>query len=50
MSASILFVTVLIPIFVALGIVMGKSRAREKARRIAEYRASPESHILNLHD
>jgi hypothetical protein len=34
----------------AIGILMGKKLAKAHARRIEEYRASPESHILNLHD
>jgi hypothetical protein len=34
----------------AIGILMGKKLTKAHARRIEEYRASPESHILNLHD
>jgi hypothetical protein len=33
----------------AIGILMGKNLPKAKARRIAKYRASPESHILDLH-
>jgi hypothetical protein len=34
----------------AIGILMGKKLTKARARRIEEYRASPESHILNLPD
>ncbi len=34
----------------AIGIPMGKKLTKARARQIEEYRASPESHILNLHD
>jgi hypothetical protein len=50
MYAPILFVIILIPIFAGVGIQIGKRRARANARRIEEYRASPQSHLLNLHD
>jgi hypothetical protein len=33
-----------------VGILMGKKLAKANALRIEEYRASPKSHILNLHD
>jgi hypothetical protein len=49
MNAAILFV-ILIPLFALVGIQVGKRRAQANARRIEEYRASPESHILNLRD
>jgi hypothetical protein len=34
----------------ATGLLMGNKLAKAKARRIEKYRASAESHILNLHD
>jgi len=36
------------PIFIAIAIRAGKQRAANRARRIEAYRASPESHLLNL--
>ncbi len=50
MNAAILLEVIFIPVFCAMGIIIGLRRAEERKRRIAAYRASPESHILNLHD
>jgi hypothetical protein len=50
MSTAVLFVTILIPLFAFVGIQFGKRRAQANARRIEDYRASPESHLLNLRD
>jgi hypothetical protein len=50
MSILVLFVIILIPLFALVGIRVGKRRAHADARLIEEYRASPESHLLNLRD
>jgi hypothetical protein len=34
----------------AIGILMVRNLAKANARRIEEYRASPKSDLLNLHD
>jgi hypothetical protein len=47
MESVIVLGIVCIPL---LCVLIARRRAQEKARRIAAYRASPESHILNLHD
>ena len=36
------------PIICLMGVIAGKCRAAERARRIEAYRASPESHLLHL--
>jgi len=50
MNAAVLMEVLLIPIACAIAVIIGRRRAQEKARRVAAYRASSESHILNLHD
>jgi hypothetical protein len=50
MSTLVLLVIILIPLFAFLGIQVGKRRAQAHAHRIEEYRASSESHLLNLRD
>lgn len=49
-SASVLLVIFFLPFCAYIGILVGKRRAAANARRIEEYRTSPESHLLNLHD
>jgi hypothetical protein len=44
------FVVIFIPICAFIGIQAGKRKRMMDARRIAEYRTSPESHLLNLRD
>ena len=51
MAASmvpIMLEILLLPLFVAMAIREGKRQAAERARRLEAYRASPESHLLNL--
>jgi hypothetical protein len=52
--AAVVIVCSLIPIIVVMGaligIWMGQQLAETRRRRREEYRASPRSHILNLHD
>lgn len=38
----------LIPIMAGIGLLAGRWYVKANRRRIEEYRASPESHILNL--
>jgi len=44
----------LMPLFVVMcgtvGVLMGRELAKNRRRRMEEYRHSPESHILNLRD
>jgi hypothetical protein len=39
-----------IPLMGAVGVMMGRRLAKAKRRRLEQYQASPESHILNLRD
>jgi hypothetical protein len=40
----------LIPLVSGAGLLMGRQVAKANRRRMKQYRASPESHILNLRD
>jgi hypothetical protein len=50
MSGIILVEIVLLPFLVFFAIRGGKRRKAANARRLEEYRASPESHLLHLND
>lgn len=50
MSIVIVLLCVFIPLMAGAGMVMGRRLAEANRRRIEEYRASRESHILNLRD
>jgi hypothetical protein len=39
-----------LPLMAAAGVLMGWQIRRADRRRLEEYRASPQSHILNLRD
>jgi hypothetical protein len=45
----IVLICLLIPIMSGAAVLMGRQLAKAN-RRMEQYRASPESHILNLHD
>jgi hypothetical protein len=40
----------ILPVMAAAGAFIGMQVAKNRRKRIEKYRASPESHILNLHD
>jgi hypothetical protein len=50
MSGIILVEIVLLAILIFFAIQGGKRRRAAKVRRLEEYRASPESHLLHLND
>jgi hypothetical protein len=45
---AVILVICFMPIFIIMCVSAGKRLAAERARRIEAYRASPESHLLNL--
>jgi hypothetical protein len=46
----IVLICCLIPLMSGAGLLMGRQLAKANRRRMEQYRASPESHILNLRD
>ena len=44
------FLSLIIVLIAMAGLLIGRRSVQARRRRIAAYRQSPESHILNLHD
>jgi hypothetical protein len=47
---AVILMIFFIPIICLMGVIAGKRRAAQRARRLEAYRASPESHLLHLTD